>query len=77
MDEQLGQGRPDTDTLRDPLSHQLHEHRVPADLEEVVKDADLVDFDYVTPNFGEDLLRSGDRGLAGAHRTTSRRRPFP
>lgn len=73
MDEQFGQGGPDADTLRDPLSDQLHEHRVAADFEEVVEHADLVDFDYVTPDFGEDLLRLGDRGLVGVHRVTPRR----
>nr|WP_236639148.1 hypothetical protein [Nocardia brasiliensis] len=71
MGEQFCQGRADTDALRDLLSHQLHEHRVPTDFEEVVEHVDLIEFDYVTPNFGEDTLRLGDRGLTGTHGITS------
>ncbi len=75
MDEQFGQGRPDTRAFRDLRPHQLHEHRVPADFEEVVEYADLVEFEHIAPDLGDDPLGPGGGGLVDAHRPTPRPRP--
>nr|WP_234326349.1 hypothetical protein [Streptomyces sp. NRRL S-495] len=76
MDEQFGQGRTDTRTFRDLRPHQLHEHRVPADFEEVVEYPDLVEFEHIAPDVGEYPLGPGDWGLADAHRLTPRPCPL-